>query len=57
VRATEASQTPTHNMGGLSFWFIRAERYERAAGMPYRSVRKRCEELDSAHLQQSPVEA
>jgi hypothetical protein len=30
-----------HNTGGLAFWFLRAERYERKAGMPFRSVRQR----------------
>ncbi len=30
-----------HNTGGLAFWFLRAERYERPEGMPYRSVRQR----------------
>ena len=30
-----------HNTGGLAFWFLRAERYEREAGMPFRSVRQR----------------
>lgn len=30
-----------HNTGGLAFWFLRAERYERLAGMPFRSVRQR----------------
>jgi hypothetical protein len=30
-----------HNTGGLAFWFLRAERYERKDGMPYRSVRQR----------------
>ncbi len=48
VRAAEASRTPTHNTGGLAFWFIRAERYVLSGGMPFRSVRERCEELDSA---------
>ena len=52
VRATEAAQTPTHNTGGLAFWFIRAERYERAEGMPYRSVKERCQEIDSAAQRQ-----
>ena len=48
VRATKtAVRSPRHNTGGLAFWFIRAERYERAEGMPYRSVRERCEELES----------
>ena len=30
-----------HNTGGLAYWFLRAERYELAAGMPFRSVRAR----------------
>lgn len=30
-----------HNTGGLAFWFLRAERYERKTGMPFRSVRQR----------------
>jgi hypothetical protein len=30
-----------HNTGGLAYWFLRAERYTRAEGMPYASVRKR----------------
>jgi hypothetical protein len=33
-----------HNTGGLAFWFLRAERYERTDGMPFRSVRHRAEE-------------
>ena len=47
VRAAEATGAPTHNTGGLAFWFIRAERYERAEGMPFRSVQERCQEIDS----------
>jgi hypothetical protein len=47
VRAAKEMQTPYHNTGGLAFWFIRAERYQRAGGMPYRSVRERCQELES----------
>ena len=47
VRAAGAARTPAHNTGGLAFWFIRAERYERSEGMPFRSVRQRCEELES----------
>lgn len=27
------------NTGGLAFWFLRAERYERKDGMPFRSLR------------------
>ena len=48
VRASKNRSTPSHNTGGLAFWFIRAERYERAEGMPFRSVRERCRELESA---------
>jgi hypothetical protein len=33
-----------HNTGGLAFWFLRAERYELANGMPYRTVRSRSKE-------------
>ena len=53
VRAGKATQTPAHNTGGLAFWFIRAERYEHTAGMPFRSVQERCQELDSAAPRQS----
>ena len=47
VRATGAERSPAHNTGGLAFWFVRAERYKRPEGMPFRSVRHRCEELES----------
>ncbi|MBN2581392.1 MAG: hypothetical protein JXB10_20590 [Pirellulales bacterium] len=30
-----------HNTGGLAFWFLRAERYERPEGMPFLSVKAR----------------
>lgn len=44
VRATVPRRTATpgayHNTGGLAFWFLRAERYERQEGMPFRSVRE-----------------
>lgn len=48
VRASKNQSYPSHNTGGLAFWFIRAERYVRAEGMPFRSVRERCRELESA---------
>ena len=48
VRASGAARTPAHNTGGLAFWFVRAERYERPEGMPYQSVRQRCQKLESA---------
>lgn len=45
VRAAVSGSTSRpgtyHNTGGLAFWFLRAERYERKAGMPFRSVRQR----------------
>ena len=37
----------SHNTGGLAFWFLRAERYQLRDGMPYRSVRKRNQEVDA----------
>jgi len=50
VRAPVAKGTRTpgvyHNTGGLAFWFLRAERYERADGMPFRSVRERGREFE-----------
>ena len=45
VRNTKNGLAPNHNTGGLAFWFIRGERYERAEGMPFISVRKRCQKL------------
>jgi hypothetical protein len=47
VRAAGAKRTPAHNKGGMAFWFVRAERYELADGMPYKSVRERCQDLES----------
>jgi hypothetical protein len=50
VRAnvTKGARTPGayHNTGGLAFWFLRAERYERIGGMPFRSVKERAEESE-----------
>ena len=40
VRAPKTREVPHHNTGGLAFWFIRAERYERIDGMPFKSVRE-----------------
>lgn len=40
--------SPAHNTGGLAFWFLRAERYELKGGMPFRSVRDQCEELEAS---------
>jgi len=47
VRATKNRSAPSHNTGGLALWFIRAERYELVEGMPFRSVRERCQAFRS----------
>lgn len=47
VRAAAATDTPNHNTGGLALFFLRAERYERKDGMPFRSVRQRCEQIEA----------
>lgn len=47
VRSGKTPGTPNHNVGGLAFWFIRAERYENVETKPYVSVRKRCKKLES----------
>jgi len=47
VRSGKTPGTPNHNVGGLAFWFIRAERYEHAETKSYLSVRKRCKKLES----------
>ena len=56
VRAARTVQAPSHNTGGLAFWFVRTERYERLEGMPFQSVRQRCEELESALRQNHGTE-
>lgn len=54
VRAAKSdAPSPAHNTGGLAFWFIRGERYEREDGMPYRAVKERCEELESVKPQEA----
>jgi hypothetical protein len=45
VRAPAAAEKPSRNTGGLAFWFVRAERYELAEGMPFQSVSQRCKQL------------
>ena len=49
VRANVAKGTKTpgvyHNTGGLAFWFLRAERYERVDGMPFRNVKQRAQDF------------
>ena len=48
TRVKGVAGKPAHNSGGLAFWFIRAERYELAAGMPFESVSKRCKDVTAA---------
>jgi hypothetical protein len=59
VRAKVAPRTATpgayHNTGGLAFWFLRAERYERPEGKPFPSVRNRARRLKSARPKSAPV--
>ncbi len=47
VRSGKSPGTPNHNVGGLAFWFIRAERYSHESNQPYSSVRDRCKKLES----------
>lgn len=49
VRSGKTPGTPNHNVGGLAFWFIRAERYAHEEGKPYPSVRRRCKTLESSN--------
>ena len=57
VRAAAAPGMPSYNSGGLAFWFVRAERYERAAGMPFRLVTERRRELQAALPQPPPAKS
>ena len=54
VRADASPSSPAHNTGGLAFWFVRAERYKLAGGMPYQSVPARCRDLQTT-LSESPA--
>ncbi len=57
VRAAKTDlPMPAHNTGGLAFWFLRAERYELNEGMPFQSVRARCEELEVNTSSQATTE-
>jgi hypothetical protein len=47
VRSAKSPGTPNHNVGGLAFWFIRAERYVHETNKSYASVRIRCNELEN----------
>jgi hypothetical protein len=56
VRVKIAPRTPTpgayHNTGGLAFWFLRTERYERHDGTAFPTVRDRARKLTSSHPRQ-----
>ena len=58
VRASIPRGTATpgayHNTGGLAFWFLRAERFERSDGMPFELVRDRVRRLKAASPEESP---
>lgn len=53
VRAESSKQFPAHNSGGLSLWFVRAERYQLEERMPYRSVSQRSKDLEAAITNES----
>jgi hypothetical protein len=57
VRGSPDPRAAHHNSGGLSLWFIRAERYQRESGMPFRSVRERVEELGGPPQDDTPAPA
>jgi hypothetical protein len=53
VRAESSPQLPAHNSGGLSLWFVRAERYQLEESTPYRSVTQRSKDLEATIADQS----
>lgn len=48
VRNKAAAGRPSHNTGGLAFWFIRAERYKHKQHKAFASVRQRRRDLDAS---------
>jgi hypothetical protein len=58
VRAKISGRTSTpgtyHNTGGLAFWFLRAERYERPEHKRYPSVRGRARRFKTPVRRKSP---
>src|SRR4029077_7802476 len=54
VRSSRSTEMPSHNNGGLAFWFLRAERYENKKKTNFPSVRERCRVLESGALQKRP---
>lgn len=57
VRAARNRTQPRHNTGGLAFWFVRAERYQRLKGMPFPSVKERCRGIEMDRSQELPSAA
>lgn len=58
VRAKQSDKpTAYHNNGGLAFWFVRAERYELPEGMPFQTVRERCQEFDAKVSQKNKTKS
>ncbi|MCR4413848.1 MAG: hypothetical protein NUV77_15620 [Thermoguttaceae bacterium] len=57
VRAKVAGPTSRagvyHNTGGLAFWFLRAERYERPDGVSYPSVKDRAKRHNASRRRSS----
>src|SRR5689334_11326250 len=48
VRNKVAAGRPSHNTGGLAFWFLRAERYKHKNHKAFASVRRRRRELEAS---------
>jgi hypothetical protein len=57
VRAEKSKVSPAHNTGGLAFWFLRAERYELATGMPFRTAAERYDSLQSKLSKSKPQQS
>lgn len=52
VRAQQVAGLPSHNSGGLAFWFVRAERYKKVHGHCYPSVRERSKRFGQSFCKQ-----
>lgn len=59
VRTTIPGRTSTpgayHNTGGLAFWFLRAERYDRDGGRPFPTVKERNKKLKLPPPREAPA--
>jgi hypothetical protein len=54
VRAKATKKLPSHNRGGLAFWFLRAERYELKSGMPFPTAAARHRDLHASTRRGAP---